>query len=60
MVRRALRYQAETWHEDRGRAPEVCGHIFEVTPSKGQMSSKGQIAIEMPNDHQNKVGRTPD
>ena len=29
--RHALRYQAESWHGSRGRAYEVCGHIFEVT-----------------------------
>ena len=29
--RHALRYQAESWHGGRGRAHEVCGHIFEAT-----------------------------
>ena len=30
--RRALRYRAENWHGGRGRANEVCGHIFDATP----------------------------
>ena len=29
--RHALRYRAESWHGGRGRAHEVCGHIFEAT-----------------------------
>ena len=29
--RRALRYRAESWRGGRGRAHEVCGHIFEAT-----------------------------
>ena len=28
----ASTYRAETWHGGRGRAHEVCGHIFEGTP----------------------------
>ena len=28
--RRALRYRAESQHGGRGRAHEVCGHIFEA------------------------------
>ena len=30
MLRRI--YRAETWHGGRGRAHEVCGHIFKGTP----------------------------
>ena len=30
--RRALRYPPESWHRGRGRAHEVCGHIFNATP----------------------------
>ena len=40
--RRALRYGAETWHEDRGRAHDVLEHIFEATPPK----VKGQGALK--------------
>ena len=29
--RHASKYQAESWHGGRGRAHEVCGHIFEAT-----------------------------
>ena len=50
--RHASRYPAEIWHGGRGRAPEVCGHIFEVTPIKGQRSSRGQVALEMPYGYQ--------
>ena len=32
VFRRALRYRAENWHGGRGRAHEVCGHIFKATP----------------------------
>ena len=32
--RHASRYGAETWHGDRGQAPEAQEHILEVTPSK--------------------------
>ena len=42
--RHASRYQAESWHGGRGRAPEVCGHIFEVTPSK----VKGHPEVKKP------------
>ena len=46
--RHALRYRAESWHGGRGRAHEVCGHIFEATSPGGQKSSRGQSALEMP------------
>ena len=42
--RHASRYPAETWHGGRGRAPEVCGHIFKVTPSK----VKGHPEVKLP------------
>ena len=42
--RHASRYRAESWHGGRGRAPEVCGHIFEVTPSK----VKGHPEVKLP------------
>ena len=42
--RHASRYQAESWHGGRGRAHEVCGHIFEVTPSK----VKGHSEVKLP------------
>ena len=32
--RHASRYGAETWHGDRGWAPEAQEHIFKVTPLK--------------------------
>ena len=41
---RALRYRAESWHGDRGRAHEVCGHIFEATPP----GVKGHLGINLP------------
>ena len=47
VFRRAVRYQAETWQGVKGRAPEVCLHIF-----KGQRSSRGQSALEMSYGHQ--------
>ena len=39
--RHASRDRAESWHGGRGRAHEVCGHIFEATPPgvKGQPGS---------------------
>ena len=40
----ALRYRAETWHGGRGRAHEVCGHIFEVTP----LGVKGHSGVNLP------------
>ena len=55
--RHALKYRAESWHWGRGRAHEVCGHIFEVAPAWGQRSSRGQPALNaiwLPN----LVGRT--
>ena len=48
----ASRYGAETWHGGRGWAHEVCGHIFEATPSKVNRSSRGQVALEMPYGYQ--------
>ena len=42
--RRALRYQAESWHGGRGRAHEVCGHIFEVTAP----GVKGHTGVNLP------------
>ena len=40
----ALRYRAESWHGGRGRAHEVCGHIFEAT-SPGV---KGHPGVNLP------------
>ena len=42
--RHASTYRAETWHGGRGRAPEVCGHIFEGTPSW----VKGHPGVNLP------------
>ena len=42
--RHASRYGAETWHGDRGQAPEAQEHILEVTPSK----IKGHPARRLP------------
>ena len=42
--RHALRYGAETWHNDMGRAPEAQEHIFKVTPSK----VKGHPDVKLP------------
>ena len=50
--RHALRYRAETLHGGRGRAPEVCGHIFKATLPWGQRSSRGQSALEMSYSYQ--------
>ena len=41
---RALRYRAESWHGDRERAYEVCGHIFEATPP----GVKGHLGVNLP------------
>ena len=55
--RHASRYRAESWHGGRGRAHEVCGHIFEATPSKViQRSSCLRNAPWVPN----LVRRAPD
>ena len=40
----ALRYRAEIWHGGRGRAHEVCGHIFEATP----LEVKGHPGVNLP------------
>ena len=42
VFRCALRYQAESWHGGRGRAHEVCGHIFKAT-SPGVKGHAGVI-----------------
>ena len=42
--RRALRYRAETWHAGRGRAHEVCRHIFKATPPE----VKGHQGVNLP------------
>ena len=42
--RSASRYGAETWHEDRGWAPEAQEHIFEMTGPK----VKGHPEVNMP------------
>ena len=42
--RHASRYRAETWHGGRGRAHEVCGHIFEATPP----GVKGHLGVNLP------------
>ena len=42
--RLASRYRAETWHGGRGRAPEVCRHIFEATPP----GVKGHPGVNLP------------
>ena len=42
--RHALRYRAETLHGGRGRAHEVCGHIFEAAPP----GVKGHPGVNLP------------
>ena len=42
--RHASRYGAESWHGGRGRAHEVCGHIFEATPPE----VKGHLRVNLP------------
>ena len=53
--RLSLRYQAETWQGLRGLRA-----YFQIDLTKGQISSRGQVALEMPIGQQNLVGRTPD
>ena len=50
--RHASSYRAESWHGGRGRAHEVCGHIFEVTPPWVKGHLRGQSALEMPYGYQ--------
>ena len=40
----ALRYRTESWHGGRGRAHEVCRHIFEATPP----GVKGHPGVNLP------------
>ena len=40
VFRHALRYRVESWHGGRGRAHEVCGHIFEATPPGSKVIQK--------------------
>ena len=57
--RHASRYGAETWHDDRGWAPEAQEHIFEVTHQRSkviQRSSCLRNVLWLPN----LVGRIPD
>ena len=57
--RNASTYQAETWQEGRGGAPEVCGQLFEGVPPKvkGQPEVKSpRIALRPPD----LVRRSPD
>ena len=55
--RHASRYGAETWHGDKGQAPEAQEHILEVTPSKViQRSSCLRNTLWLPN----LIGRSPD
>ena len=42
--RHAQRYRAESWHGGKGRAREVCGHIFEATPP----GVKGHLRVNLP------------
>ena len=42
--RHALRYRAESWLRGRGRAHEVCGHIFKATPP----GVKGHLRVNLP------------
>ena len=42
--RHASRYGAETWHGERGWAPEAQEHIFEVTP----LMVKGHPEVKLP------------
>ena len=46
--RHASRYRAESWHggrgRGRGRAHEVCGHIFKATPPW----VKGHSGVNLP------------
>ena len=50
--RSASSYGTETWHGGRGWAPEAQEHIFEDDRTKGQRSSRGQSALEMPYGYQ--------
>ena len=54
----ALRYRAKSWHGGRGRAHEVCGHIFEATPPgiTGHPRVNHIYALKMQYGHQ----KTPD
>ena len=42
--RHALRYRAESWPVDVGRAHVVCGHILEATSPK----VKGHLEVNFP------------
>ena len=44
--RRALRYGAETWH-GVGDGPARFECAFRSDPTKGQRSSRGQVALEI-------------
>ena len=50
--RHALRYRAESWHGGRGRAHKGLFAYFQSDPTRGQRSSKGQSALEMPHGYQ--------
>ena len=57
--RNALMYRAESWHGGRGRAHEVCGHIFEATPPEVK-GHPGSICLRNALWLPNLVRRTPD
>ena len=48
---RALTYGVETWH-GVGDGPRGLRAYFRNDPTKGQRSSRGQVTVEMPSDHQ--------
>ena len=45
--RHASRYEAETLHGGRGRAHEVCGHIFEATRPEVKGHSDWRVCVYM-------------
>ena len=57
--RRALRCRADSWYGGRGRAHEICGHIFEVTPPVSKVI-QGLICLKNVLWLPNLVRRTPD
>ena len=64
VFRRALRYRAETWRSmpwTHGRTgPWVLRAYFRSDPTKGQRSSRGQVALKNALWPPNLVGKTPD
>ena len=48
----ALRYRAESWHGGRGEGPRGLRAYFRSDPIKGQRSSRGQVALQIPYGYQ--------